>query len=161
MQLVAIQLIIDLFQFGKVSAWPPQLFHSIWNNIVSNLPYWDILFVKMSEQVVVPLYGKLSFLTIKMRCKILQKTKIKGGRIPQVCLNGDKTKRTRKRRLQKVDWNLTRSLAESLPCCTPIPTSRSHTNLLMLSLTKFQWHVTLSWALSWCAYWSKPMMLFN
>ena len=43
---------------GKSFRMAPPLFHSIWNNIVSNLPHWYIPFVKMSEKVVAP-YGKL------------------------------------------------------------------------------------------------------
>lgn len=41
----------ETFPYGATN------FHSIWNNVVSNLPPWDILFC---EQVVAP-YGNLSY----------------------------------------------------------------------------------------------------
>ena len=45
--------------FRKSFRMAPPLFHSIWNNIVSNYLNEISLFVKMSEKVVAP-YGKLS-----------------------------------------------------------------------------------------------------
>ena len=45
-----------LLNLGKSFRMAPPLFHSIWNNTVSNLPQWDIH--KMSKKVVAP-YGKL------------------------------------------------------------------------------------------------------
>ena len=57
----------------------PPLFYSIWNNIVSNLPQWDIFFEKMSEKVVAP-YGKLSELNPHL---ILKRGM---GSAPEICL---------------------------------------------------------------------------
>ena len=58
-QVSAKPMVVRFFYWKSFRMAPP-LFHSIWNNVVSNLPSMRIsLFVEMSEKVVAP-YGKLS-----------------------------------------------------------------------------------------------------